>query len=367
MNGGKALDKIKITLRDRHHDHRLDVWVDVYDNGLSRRWLSALDSVLKQNLILEKNFCFLGFSQGDRSGRIILDKINDSIDAINQSHIGYTINDRFEMSSVIVDDDIDGRGVGRNLVHDRFNRLHRYFEDLQGVSGNISIYYQRADSETRWHIRQLNLLCHEFESWALSYRKEIEAPEWQRPSQLMCWLQAPRFELLPEDYELFGIETLSRNLGGVYLGVNKAVGKHHWEVFNDEGNESRIDQLTTSALRNQTEAAADFDIEWGQDPSRFEWQQNRMKEFRAWLINNGFDPNDPALTIGHPKIAQVDLVRSFGTEHYQDIWKQLNTHLDVVEIDTGRCCGKFDYHWSDPDFKHKQIAVLRKDSHEMVD
>ena len=141
------------------------------------------------------------------------------------------------------------------MNHDHMNNLHRYFEDLQGVSGNMSEYFLQADSTIRWHIRQLNLLCHEFESWALSYRKELEAPDWRRPSQLMCWLRAPRFELEEEDYELFGIDTIARDLGGVYVGVNKAVGKHHWEVFNDEGRDSRIGELVTSTLRSQTEAA----------------------------------------------------------------------------------------------------------------
>jgi hypothetical protein len=80
------------------------------------------------------------------------------------------------------------------------NWLHRYFEDLQGVSGAMSPYYTAADDATRWHIRQLNLLCHELETLVLSMRKAVQAPEWRRPSQLMCWLQAPRFELEPEDY-----------------------------------------------------------------------------------------------------------------------------------------------------------------------
>jgi hypothetical protein len=55
------------------------------------------------------------------------------------------------------------------------------------------------------------------------------------------------FALEPEDYELFGIETINRKLGGVYLGVNKAVGKHHWEVFNDEG---RIRVLASLLLQD---------------------------------------------------------------------------------------------------------------------
>jgi hypothetical protein len=202
------------------------------------------------------------------------------------------------------------------------------------------------------------LLCHELESLVLSLRKDIEAPEWRRPSQLMCWLQAPRFELEPEDYELFGIETINRSMGGVYVGVNKAVGKHHWEVFQDEGRDSRITELVTTGLRAQTEAAGDFDIEWARDPGAFIWQQRQLAEFCEWLTRNGFDPDDKSLTIGHPRVGQVDLVRSFGTTDYQRIWQQLSTVLDVHKIRTSSAEATYEYRWSDPDYAQQQIEVL---------
>jgi hypothetical protein len=222
----------------------------------------------------------------------------------------------------------------------------------------MSTYYLQANSETRWHIRQLNLLCHEFESWALSYRKQIEAPEWQRPSQLMCWINAPRFALQEQDYELFGIDTINRSLGGVYVGVNKAVGKHHWEVFQDEGRDSRVNELTTTSLKVQTEAAGDFDIEWANNPGAFAWQIEKLKQFRVWLVNNGFDPEDKSLTIGHPKVAQVDLMRSFGTTDYNDIWIQLADHLDVYKIRIGEKQATYEYRWSDPDYQQQQIRNM---------
>jgi len=332
--------------------------VDIYDSSLSRRWLTALNQVLTDGLVLEKNYCFFGFAEAERNGPYILDQVNRSILAINDADIGYHINDHFDMANCVTDDPVDGRIVGRNIIHDRFNWLHRYFEDLQGTSGNISSFYLRADPATRWHIRQLNLLCHEFESWALSYRKQIEAPGWQRPSQLMCWLNAPRFTLEESDYELFGIDTINRSLGGCYVGVNKAVGKHHWEVFTDEGKNSRLGELVSTTLRSQTEAAADFDIEWGRDPGQFEWQQKKLADFREWLTANGFDPDDKALTIGHPKIGQVDLQASFGTEDYQRIWQHLNTHLDVLSVTTREACCQYQYHWSDADFQSRQIENL---------
>jgi hypothetical protein len=175
----------------------------------------------------------------------------------------------------------------------------------------------------------------------------------------MCWLSAPRFLLDEADYELFGIETINRSLGGVYVGVNKAVGKHHWEVFNDEGRDSRIDELTTTSLKTQTEAAGDFDIEWANDPGAFPWQIKQLKEFRVWLLANGFDPEDKNLTIGHPQVGQVDLVRSFGTEDYREIWKQLNTHLNVHTVRTSKALAQYDYCWTDVDYMQQQIRNLK--------
>jgi hypothetical protein len=147
-------------------------------------------------------------------------------------------------------------------------------------------------------------------------------------------------------------------MGGVYVGVNKAVGKHHWEVFNDEGSDSRVGELTTGTLQSQTEAAGDFDIEWAKDPGAWHWQIKLLKEFRIWLKNNGFDPDDKALTIGHPKVGQVDLKRSFGTEDYQVIWAQLNTRLNVTAVRTSDASANYPYCWSDLNYMEKQIKCL---------
>jgi len=343
MRGGKKLlDEVEIILRDRDNNHTLSVWIEIWDNSLSRRWLKALDDVLISGLPLQKNYCFLGFADGERDGYRICQEINQSITHINLSPLRYWINDHYVLEQCL-DQDL-------RLNHDRFNRLHRYFEDLQGVSGAMSPYWHTADAETRWHISQLNLLCHEFETWALSWRKKHTLPEWQRPSQLMCWNHAPRYLLEPEDLELFGIDTIARPMGAVYVGVNKAVGKHHWEVFQDEGRDSRLDELTTTTLRSQTEAAADFDIEWGQDPGQHPFMYQQLAEFRAWLEVNGFDPDDPALTIGHPQIGQVDVQRSFGTDNHFEIWSKLSRHLDVAEVRTSRARCGYDYHWSDTDY-----------------
>jgi len=333
----------------RGHSSELTVYIDVADNSLSRKWISALNHIIANDLHLEKNYCWLGWTESERTAEYIIDQINASIAAINDADLGYKINDHFTVAGTIQDD--------LGVDHDRMNWLHRYFEDLQGHSGAMSPYWQQADATIRWHIRQLNLLCHEYESLVLSMRKVIQAPEWRRPSQLMCWLNAPRFTLDAEDYELFGIETLNRKIGGVYVGVNKAVSKTHWEVFNDEGQD--VDQLITTSLRSQIEAAGDFDIEWARDPGAHDWQIKKIAEFRAWLTANGFDPEDKSLTIGHPKVAQVNLARSFGTLDYNRIWQQLAQHLDVYKIRTSSAEATYSYRWSDTDYADQQIRRLK--------
>ena len=344
------LDHIEIDLRSKHNNI-LTVHIDVADNSLSRKWLAALNDIIKNNLHLEKNYCWLGWTEHARDAEYLCTQINRSIQAINASTLDYRIADFFSPSNTIQTD--------LDINHARMNQLHLYFEDLQGTAGAMSPYYNSADDVTRWHIRQLNLLCHELESLVLSMRKVVQAPEWRRPSQLMCWLQAPRYTLEDQDLELFGIETINRKLGGVYVGVNKAVGKHHWEVFCDEGQDSRISELVTTGLRSQSQAAGDFDIEWARDPGAYHWQIRQLAEFREWLARNGFNPDDPSLTIGHPCVGQVDLSRSFGTEDYQLIWAQLAEHLDVVAIRTSSAQAEYPYCWSDPDYIEQQIRSLK--------
>jgi hypothetical protein len=345
------LDQIEIDLRGCNDEDIVTVHIDVADNSLSRKWLTSLNHLIQSNYHLEKNYCFFGFPAHQRSAQYLTDQMNRTIAAINAADIGYQITDYFSVANTTTPE--------LRLVHDKLNHLHRYFEDLQGVSGAMSPFYTAADAHTRWHIRQLNLLCHEYESLVLSMRKVVTAPEWQRPSQLMCWLHAPRFVLDEQDYEFFGVDTINRPLGGVFLGVNKAIGKAHWEVFNDEGRDSRVGELTTTTLNSQTEAAGDFDIEWGQDPSQYEFQRVKLDEFRTWLINNGFDPTDKSLTIGHPQVAQVDLMRSFGTKNYADIWAQLGTHLNVYKIRTSTTTATYTYNWSDADYPEQQIKIIQ--------
>ena len=350
------LDRIEIRLR-HNNGKLLPIYFEVYDNSLSRKWLPAFENILNEGLHLEKNYCFFGFPDGPRNLDFLASEINRTIAAINGSSIDYMIKDHFTVANMtVVKYSARAEQNITTLNHDKLNQLHLYFEETQGVSGAMSKHYNNADAETRWHIRQLNLLCHEAECLILSLGRQHTTPEWVRPSNVMCWLNAPRFILDDEDYNLFGIDTIARNHGGVYVGVNKAVGKHHYEVFCDEGSDSRIDELTTTTLKPQTEAAGDFDIEWGKSTLHEPFMQEKLDNFRTWLVANNFDPEDPSLTIGHPKIGQVDLDGSFSSTDFHTVLSILTQHLDVYSIRTSKAYARYDYTWQDS--KQLQVPLL---------
>lgn len=73
---------------------------------------------------------------------------------------------------------------------------------------------------------------------------------------------------------------------------------------------------------------------------------------------NGFDPENKALTIGHPQVAQVNLIKTFGTKDAATIWNILNDYLDVYKITTSQAQAIYNYHWSDADFINRQIQCI---------
>lgn len=338
------------------------------DTDFGRRWLELLKNNLKNKAHLEKNYCWLGWADSPRDADYLCQQINQAIFDINRFNSSnywamaglkpYAIDDYFSPNLIIQSGEVGVDKPGLKLSHEPMNRLHRYFEDLQGETWNISKYYKLADYETKWAIRQLNDLCHELESWVLSNRKKIQAPEWQRPSQITTFLNAPRQDLQDRDYELFLKNRYDREFGGVYLHWAQ-VGKTQFEVFRDEHGQD-IDEATCSAINSLKFYSGEFDVEWGRDINeRHEWHRKEQEEFREWLGRNGFDWNDPKLSLGYIKLGQVNIEKSFGNTDFFDIIKRISKHLDIHQIKIDGVVGIYDYVWSDDNYKQMQIDFLR--------
>lgn len=355
MSGGQPL--VKVVLRNPlNYKEKIDYNIVPHDNLLAQDWIIALKLLLKNNNLLEKNFCFLGFPKTARTIKYLCSELNQAVDTINNFFDDYQIDDFYTEENVVATDYAPN---GPN--HALLNRLHNHFEVLQGTVWELSDYYRRANYQTKYAIRQLNNICHELETLILSQRKLVTFPQWVRPSQITTFINAARYDLKDEHRKLFAINGYDRVLGGVYMHWTQ-IGKTYFEVFRDEGAPDLTNTIC-EAITDLKYYSGEFDIEWGNDlvygSESVPWYNQDQDLFRAWMLNNGKDYLDPTLSCGHLPIGQVDLQNSFGTTDYQTIWDILGSHLDIYKIEVGDIASTFDYSWSDADYKQKQIDMMK--------
>ena len=350
------------------------VSIDVYDTPLGKRFIEALKDNLVKKRILEKNFCFLGWADSKRNLSYLCEELNKNIRQLNSfnfdppyENIHPFVPDDFQYSRTLpIGNAPDGdykKTPGLRLKHDACNLLHRYFEELQGTAWKLSEYYKQADHETKYAIRQLNNICHEIESWVEAYRKKFIEPEWIRPSQITTFLNAPRYDLYENDYELFKQNRYDRELGGVYLHWSQ-VGKTLYEVYRDEHAPNMTDALC-SAINHQKYYSGEFDIEWGatitEDTNDF--KKSEMDGYRKWLKDNKYDWEDPKLSLGYAKIGQVNLETSFDNRPFTDIYDEMKKHLNINSItikNKDLVVNDFPYSLESDDWKQIQMEELKK-------
>ena len=362
-------DLVRVALDDRAY------YIQTYDTPLGQRWLEALQDNLKQKRVLEKNFCFLGFADSKRDLPHLVRELNKSVEQINL----FTFEPPYQKIHPFVSDDFQyssslpiGKAVngdekvtpGKRLKHEACNLLHRYFEELQGTAWDVSLYYKQADYDTKYAIRQLNNICHEIESWVNADRKKAFEPEWMRPSQITTFLNAPRKELHDEDFDLFKQNRYDRELGGVYLHWSQ-VGKTLYEVFKDEHAPVMTEALC-SEINHQKYYSGEFDVEWGQTITEKDhyFKKEEIDDYRSWLNDNGYDWEDPKLSLGYIKIGQVDLQRTFGAgATFEQIYETMSDNLNITSIKTMsnrtiECA--YPYTLDSDDWRQIQMEGLRK-------
>jgi hypothetical protein len=342
---------VKITLRNPlDHNDQLEYNIELFDNVLSLDWRDALKETLIAGNQLEKNYCFLGFPHTARNLEFLCDKLNQSIDVINNFFDDYKIQEIYIPETLR-----DGLDPNQDLM----NHLHNHFECLQGTVENLSEYYRRADHETKYAIRQLNNICHETESLMLSLRKQATLPQWVRSSQITTFLQCRRYDLKEEHRQGFVTNGYDRRFGHVYMHWTQ-IGKTLFEVFRDEGAPELTDTIC-EAITHLKYYSGEFDVEWGNDVVYRQgcpWHDEEQDRFHSWLIKQGLDIKDPNLSLGYLPIGKVNL-STFGTDDPIEIRHILGRYLDIYKITVGQTEHIYPYCWSDSDYKEKQINQMR--------
>jgi hypothetical protein len=377
---GTDQSKVTVTLRNPlDHNDLLEYYIIPNDTQLAKDWIDALKKILQTKNLLEKNYCFMGFAQTARTLEFLCDELNSSVEIINNFDFtlhgleNYIIEEWFHPNTVRFPDTYPiettsaGDAISTNRLklglhpkHTTLNQLHNHFERLQGIVDNLSLYYRVADYETKYAIRQLNIICHEMENLLLSQRKARVNPEWQRPSQITTFLHAERYPLVAEHKEGFLTNGYDRQFGHVYMHWAQ-IGKTLFEVWRDE-NAPTLTSAVCEAITHLEYYSGEFDIEWAKDVtanSNYPWHDKEQNDFKQWLLKNGLDPDDSNLSLGYLPIGQVDLIRSFGTTDMFKIWNILSNYLDIYKIEIDGISNTFDYCWSDPNYKQQQIDTMR--------
>ena len=386
MSGGNK-SEVTVTLRNpNNYDDKINYYIEPLDNQLAADWIAALKKLLQSHCLLEKNFCFIGFPNTSRNLELLCKELNEAVFQINQFNSNltwvnaglesyiieeyftpdvvrfgpeYLVSSRFHREGT---DDIEHIvHLGLLQKHAVLNKLHNHFEILQGTVEILSPYYKLADYQTKYAIRQLNILCHEIEALILSQQKQVYVPEWIRPGQITTWLHADRYTLADEHKDLFAINGYDRKFGYVYMHWSQ-IGKTLYEVFRDEN----APELTDTVCDTITELkyySGEFDVEWGvdmifNDPAT-PWFTNQINEFNAWLTTNNKDPNDKNLCLGYLPIGKINLMKSFGTEDKFKIWEILSEHLDIFSVQVHDIVKQYNYCWTDPEYKQMQINMMK--------
>lgn len=374
---------IKIVLRNYTDGQLIDYNINPHDHSLADKWIVALKDLLVSGNILEKNYCWMGWPNSQRNLRFLCDELNKHIHTINRPQVQsawmdhglepYIIEEYFAPDAVRfpntygvgLTESLKSTGLREELAlslslkHGIMNTLHNHFELLQGTVEQLSLYYLYADDDTKWAIRQLNLLCHEIESLCLSQRKREFDPMWIRPSQITTWLSAPRYDLTIRDRDLFDDNEYDREFGGVYMHWCQ-IGKTLFEVWRDE-HAPNIDKTTCDAITELQYYSGEFDIEWGRSVTRHdEWHKTEQTQFKDWLGKQGYDPDNHAgLSLGYLPLGKVDLQGSFGTTDFTTIIDTMGDYLDIYKVEIDDVSATYDYHWSDSNWREKQIDFLK--------
>lgn len=378
MSGINQLE-IKVTLRNPlNKGDLIEYFIIPDDHTMAQDWIIALKEILKSRLLLEKNFCFLGWPDNQRTVEYLCEELNQTIRTVNlfnktevwknQGLPAYFIEEWFHPNTVRFPADYgipdfvlrDETDLGLKPKHSTLNKLHNHFELLQGTVSSMSPYYKSADYATKYAIRQLNTICHELENLLLSQRQVAVAADWIRPSQITTFPLVKRYTLTDEHRQGFLTNGYDREFGRVYMHWAQ-IGKTLFEVFRDE-EAPKLDATVCDAITHLKYYSGEFDVEWSKDVCRKDnhpWHEEEQNKFTEWLIANDLEPTDIKLSLGYLPIGQVDLMRSFGTTDIKKIWNTISAHLDIYKITIGDISNTFDYCWSDANYKQQQIAMMK--------
>jgi len=277
---------LEIRLRNTENKGEvLPLSFEIFKDNLSQRWAGALANILRDDLLLEKHYNFLGFAQAKRDLKDIAADINCQVEIIN--NFGW--NGRYQILERADEDEKAG------MHQEQLNALHNHFEILIGQVWNRAIWFTEAPHPTQVAILLLNNYIHEYEFKTRALEKSKRSQQKQASKISIAYTATPHYDLLPADYSRF---SLHRTFGDLYLHYSQ-LGKTFEEAFNDQ--DEFIDDMNISALRYYT---GECDVHLG-EAGDYDGTCSYIEKLHSWLRKKGHDPKNEKLALGEIKVGEL--------------------------------------------------------------
>jgi hypothetical protein len=255
----------------------------------------------------------------------VCDMLNDAIEKVNYFYgpYGYP-NIDIHFSSELLKD--------REYFRSAMNDLHHHFELLIGQVGNVSDWFYKPNShEACYYVTQLNGLLHEIEATI----NNLDRTNGQKciyftytaPNIDGTYLPEPvRKPLKIQHYECF--ENVEHQWG-MLTAFYSQLGKQHIEVFID--GDDVIGEENISGIQWML---GESNLSLGENADPTLPPKERVRdEFKKWLIDNGFDINDPTLALGLGVLARIHVEDNL---HLGNDWQEIDTRIhecdDIYEV-----------------------------------
>lgn len=322
----------------------IPILIDVENTSIAQRWLMALDEVLRLNLFLKKDFCFMGFQDAPEDVAFWLRKLKRFVGEINSFRTPGVWAKGYHIPC-----DYSPRDLFRNGKYhpEPMWGVHHHFELLIGQRWAYSPYYAEATGWIKYCITQINDILHQIE-WICRHKElALKNPAAVNPYTMFSYT-APMFPFSASDRKHFKID--EAKFGGVYIKYAQP-GKNHWETFIERDTE--IFRSNVSGLQAYT---GQFIIEWGHGMSKKDLAAKK-REFYAWLRKNGWDPKDRSLSLGRIKVGQVRKSTFKGMtipEVHQLLAKHNNVEKITISSKAAKTSQTYPLHLRDRDYDRAQ-------------
>ncbi len=238
----------------------------VVDRPIAQKWFAAFQKICqeRQDFHSARFFAFPGAGNKEK----VQVRLQESVATINAWKPG-----RIDFQP------------GEETNQERLNYLHNHFEQMIGSVEQYNRFFLDAPKNVQKAIDDLNRAIHELEMF-----------KYQSPRVCIEFPDCPREKMTDEDLSAF---SFARSFGDLFLSYCQ-LGKQIMDVWAEK--DDFVSKENIRPLHHYS-AQCELYLRNGLSPER---QKERYALMHDWLVERGYDPQDPKLALGWIVLARLN-------------------------------------------------------------